>query len=179
MVQFKDGSIFESKAQTITNAVNCVGVMGKGIALDFKNRFPEMFSDYSMRCKDNQVNLGKPYLYKSASLPWILNFPTKKHWKQASNMNCIVDGLRLLRSQYEQWGITSLAIPALGCGLGGLSWEEVAPILFDFGSNVCIPVEIYVPLNSSAELCNTRFKIAPKNTLQNELSSGLAVNDPL
>ena len=75
------GDLFESGAQTLVNTVNCVGVMGKGIALEFKKRFPDMFEDYVARCKQSEVSLGQPYLYKSLALPWILNFPTKDHWR--------------------------------------------------------------------------------------------------
>jgi len=157
MIVFKEGSIFDSQAQTITNAVNCVGVMGKGIALDFKNRFPEMFSDYAKRCKNKEIALGRPYLYVTQKRPWILNFPTKDHWRNASNLQCIIDGLKFLQSEYRNWEISSLAIPALGCGLGGLKWETVAPLLCEYGKKLDIPVEVYVPLNTSASMATSTF----------------------
>jgi O-acetyl-ADP-ribose deacetylase (regulator of RNase III) len=157
MIVFKEGSIFDSKAQTITNAVNCVGVMGKGLALDFKNRFPEMFTDYTRRCKNKEVALGRPYLYVTQELPWILNFPTKDHWRNASNLQDIIDGLEFLQKEYRNWGISSLAIPALGCGLGGLKWEVVARLLHDFSKNLEIPVEVYVPMNTSASTATSMF----------------------
>lgn len=78
-VTIKVGDLFNSEAQTIVNAVNCVGAMGKGIALEYKKRFPDMFADYKKKCANNEVRLGQPYLYKRPSNPWILNFPTKGH----------------------------------------------------------------------------------------------------
>ncbi len=95
MIKALTGNILESKAQTLVNTVNCVGVMGKGIALEFKNRFPEMFKDYEQRCRRKEVMLGKPYLYKSLFPPWVLNFPTKGHWRSVSNLQDIVRGLIL------------------------------------------------------------------------------------
>ena len=79
------GDILKSNAQTIVNTVNCVGIMGKGIALEFKNRFPDMFKDYVKRCERNEVRLGEPYLYKTLFGPQIVNFPTKEHWKSAKS----------------------------------------------------------------------------------------------
>ena len=80
MVKVLIGDIFESGAQTLVNTVNCVGVMGKGLALEFKSRFPDMYKDYKSRCKNGLVKLGQPYIYKPIVGPWILNFPTKDHW---------------------------------------------------------------------------------------------------
>jgi len=90
MVKVITGDIFESKAQTLVNTVNSVGVMGKGIALEFKRRFPEMYEDYVARCKRREVRLGEPYLFKRATLPWILNFPTKDDWPpwRSSRTSC-------------------------------------------------------------------------------------------
>ena len=81
MVNLVTGNLFDSEAQTLVNAVNCAGVMGKGIALAFKRRYPAMFADYAARCKEGRVRLGEPYLYRGESLPWMLNFPTKGHWR--------------------------------------------------------------------------------------------------
>jgi len=80
MVKVLIGDLFASQAQTLVNTVNCIGVMGKGIALEFKKRFPDMFEDYEQRCRKGEVELGQPYLFKRLFLPWILNFPTKSHW---------------------------------------------------------------------------------------------------
>ncbi len=123
------GDLFGSDAQTLVNPINCVGVMGKGIALQFKKRFPDMFTEYARRCRGREVRLGEPYLWAPLVLPWVLNFPTKDRWRSASNLEDIVDRLDYLQERYEDWGIESLAVPALGCGAGQLHWKVVAPVL--------------------------------------------------
>lgn len=139
MVTLVTGNLFASEAQTLVNAVNCAGVMGKGIALAFKRRFPEMFADYAARCQRGEVRLGEPYLYRGAALPWILNFPTKRHWRPASRLEDIIAGLACLEAHYRTWGITSLAVPALGCGAGQLDWNAVRPVLYDALSQLDTP----------------------------------------
>jgi O-acetyl-ADP-ribose deacetylase (regulator of RNase III) len=141
----EDGDIFRSRAQTLVNTVNCVGVMGKGIALGFKRRFPEMYDDYVARCERGEVKLGRPYLYRYVEGPWILNFPTKDHWRGRSQLGAIETGLRFLASNYEAWGISSLAVPPLGAGNGGLEWHVVGPTLFRYLNEMDIPIELYVP----------------------------------
>ena len=105
MVKILIGDIFNSRAQTLVNTVNIVGVMGKGIALEFKNRFPEMFNDYKRRCDAKDVKLGRPYLYKTIDGPWILNFPTKDHWRSVSKLSDIIEGLQYLERNYRKWEI--------------------------------------------------------------------------
>lgn len=141
------GDIFQSGAQTLVNTVNCVGIMGKGLALEFKKRFPEMFKDYTERCKRGEVRLGKPNLYRSLMPPWVLNFPTKDHWRSVSRLKDIVEGLNYLKQHYREWGITSLAIPALGCANGELDWKVVGPTMYRILNTFDIPIEFYVPLN--------------------------------
>jgi|SRR6188768_3788754 len=141
----EDGDIFRSSAQTLVNTVNCVGVMGKGIAVGFKRRFPEMYDDYVARCERKAVKLGQPYVFRYEAGPWILNFPTKDHWKSRSRLRDIEAGLELLVSQYEKWGITSIAVPPLGAGNGGLEWHVVGPTLVRYLSRLDIPVELYIP----------------------------------
>ncbi len=111
MVKVVTGDLFKSTAQTLVNTVNTVGVMGKGIALEFRKRFPDMYEDYVRRCAAGKVRLGEPYLYRRPSLPWILNFPTKSHWRATSRLSDIVAGLKYLEAHYREWGITSLAVP--------------------------------------------------------------------
>lgn len=96
IIDVRKGNLLDSDAQTLVNTVNTVGVMGKGVALDFKNRFPEMFDDYVARCKVGTVKLGEPYLFRRLFPPWIINFPTKEHWRSVSKLDDIVRGLDYL-----------------------------------------------------------------------------------
>jgi uncharacterized protein YwgA/O-acetyl-ADP-ribose deacetylase (regulator of RNase III) len=145
MIRVLLGDLFESSAQTWVNTVNCVGVMGKGVALGFKQRFPEMFADYERRCHRGEVRLGRPYLFKQLVEPWILNFPTKQHWRQVTNLKDIIAGLQHLQARYKNWGIKTLAVPPLGCGNGQLEWRVVGPTLYRYLDELDIPVELYAP----------------------------------
>ena len=157
MVKVMIGDILKSKAQTLVNTVNCVGVMGKGIALEFRKLFPEMFDDYVARCKRKEVRLGKPYLYKRLISPWILNFPTKDHWRSVSRVSDIIKGLEFLLQNHKEWGITSLAIPPLGCGQGQLEWKIVGPTLFRHLKKFDISVELYAPYGTPHEELQPEF----------------------
>jgi O-acetyl-ADP-ribose deacetylase (regulator of RNase III)/uncharacterized protein YwgA len=155
------GDILKSKAQTLVNTVNCVGIMGKGIALEFKNRFPEMFKDYTKQCDRKEIRIGQPYLYKSLLGPQIVNFPTKEHWKSVSKVNDIEHGLDYLLAHYKEWGVTSIAIPPLGCGNGQLEWKVVGPLIYSRAKQMDIPVEIYAPYGTSpAELTESFLETA-------------------
>jgi O-acetyl-ADP-ribose deacetylase (regulator of RNase III)/uncharacterized protein YwgA len=145
------GNLLDSKAQTLVNTVNCVGVMGKGIALEFKNHFPKMYQDYLDKCKRGDVKLGRPYLYRGDGEPWILNFPTKDHWRSVSRIKDIEKGLQYLADNYKQWGIQSLAVPPLGCGHGQLEWKVVGRTLYRYLSRMEIPVELYAPYDAPDE----------------------------
>lgn len=146
MVEVIAGDLFASHAQTLVNAVNCRGVMGKGIALAFKRRYPDMFRDYQERCARGEVRLGEPYLYRRATPPHIFNFPTKDHWRAPAKLDDIIAGVHYLRERYAAWSVTSLAVPALGCGLGQLDWATTRPTLIDLFSEFAIPVTLYAPL---------------------------------
>lgn len=138
------GNIFNSKAQTIVNTVNCVGVMGKGIALVFKLRYPNMFELYQKYCAQHLIGIGKLWIYKGdESDPWVLNFPTKTHWKLPSEYDYIEKGLQKFVETYKEKGITSVAFPLLGANNGGLDGEKVMQIMQDYLSQCDIPVEIY------------------------------------
>lgn len=145
IVSVTQGNILDSDAQTWTNTVNTVGVMGKGIALEFKRRFPEMYKDYVARCEAGQVKLGEPYLWTQLDGPWVLNFPTKDHWRSVSKLEDIVAGLEYLADRVDEWGIESLAVPPLGCGQGQLDWAVVGPTLFRHLDELPIPVELFAP----------------------------------
>ena len=161
MVKVLTGSLFESSAQTIVNTVNCVGVMGKGIALEFKNRFPDMFADYVARCEVKQVKLGVPYLYRRLLTPWIINFPTKDHWRSVATVKDIVRGMEYLEAHYKEWEITSLALPPLGCGQGQLEWRIVGPTLYRYLNRFDIPIELYAPYGTPPKEMDQDFLIHP------------------
>lgn len=154
-VNVQIGDLFESNAQTLVNTVNCVGIMGKGIAQEFKKRFPEMFRDYEDRCTRNEVQPGQPYIYKTLYDKAIINFPTKKHWRSVSRIEDIYNGLTVFIQKYKEWGVTSVAFPPLGCGNGGLEWDVVGPMMYQQLSKLDIPVEIYAPYGTPQQ------KLAP------------------
>jgi O-acetyl-ADP-ribose deacetylase (regulator of RNase III)/uncharacterized protein YwgA len=151
------GNMFESRAQTLVNTVNCVGVMGKGIALEFKTRFPDMFKDYEAHCRRGEVRLGEPYLYRYLTQPWILNFPTKDHWRSVAKLDDIVRGLDYLSKHYREWGIQSLAVPPLGCGEGRLEWRIVGRTLYRYLSRMDLEVEMYAPYGTPDEQLRLDF----------------------
>lgn len=138
------GNIFNTKAQTIVNTVNCVGVMGKGVALVYKLRYPKMFDLYSDYCKSKLIGIGKLWLYKGEeNAPWVLNFPTKYHWKYPSKIEYVEKGLQKFVDTYQEKGITSIAFPMLGTHNGGLDKKEVLSIMKHYLSKCDIPIEIY------------------------------------
>jgi|Deesub1362A_J573_1020465.scaffolds.fasta_scaffold00023_120 O-acetyl-ADP-ribose deacetylase (regulator of RNase III) len=139
--KYSDNTVFNLKVQTIVNTVNCVGVMGAGIALEYRLRYPEMFEDYLARCKMQKVKTGKPFLYKYPDV-WILNFPTKFHWKDPSKIEWIESGLKYLLENYTELGIKSIAFPPLGITHGGLKWDDVKEIMEKYLSKFDIPVYI-------------------------------------
>ena len=155
------GDLFASDAQTLINTVNCVGVMGKGVALEFKNRFPRMAKDYVERCARDEVRLGEPYLYVDQTGARIVNFPTKGHWRSSSRLTDIERGLEFLAAHAKQWDITSLAVPPLGCGNGGLAWSEVGPLIYAKLHGLPIPVLAYAPYGTAKSELTTEFLSAP------------------
>jgi len=157
MVKVIIGNIFESKAQTLVNTVNCVGVMGKGLALEFRNRFPDMYKDYVLRCERGNMKLGRPYLFRRTVLPWVLLFPTKQDWRSVSCLADIEEGLRYLQLNYRDWGITSIAVPPLGCGLGELEWHIVGKALYRGLKELAIPVELFAPYGTPDEEMTAEF----------------------
>jgi O-acetyl-ADP-ribose deacetylase (regulator of RNase III) len=130
MIQFLQGNLLEAPAEAIVNTVNTVGVMGKGLALMFKKAFPQNFLRYAEACKRKDVRVGQMFVTEHLALGgprWIINFPTKEHWRHPSQLQWVIDGLQDLRRVIEIKGIRSIAVPPLGCGQGGLDWDEVRP----------------------------------------------------
>lgn len=137
------GNIFNTTAQVIVNTVNCEGVMGRGIALEFKNRFPDMYEKYKEFCDQKLMKPGVLQLYKK-STPWILNFPTKNYWKFPSKIEYLEKGLQKFAATYQQKEIISVAFPKLGTESGGLDWVDVKEIMYRYLDNLQgLDVEIY------------------------------------
>lgn len=131
MLEFVRGDIFDVPADIRVNTVNCVGVMGAGVALAFKQRYPDMFKDYKRDCKDGLVKPGMMHVWKSLSGDWIINFPTKRDWRDPSRYEDIEAGLNDLRHYLDRVGPVTVALPALGCGHGGLDWGRVSEMIRD------------------------------------------------
>jgi O-acetyl-ADP-ribose deacetylase (regulator of RNase III) len=132
MIEFKQGNLLEEKTEALVNTVNCVGVMGKGIALQFKQAFPNNFQQYKKACEAKEVQPGHVLTISTGSLSnpcYIINFPTKRHWKDKSRIEDVQSGLKALTAEVQQLGIRSIAIPPLGCGNGGLDWVKVKPLI--------------------------------------------------
>jgi O-acetyl-ADP-ribose deacetylase (regulator of RNase III) len=130
MMKFTKGNLLDAHAEALVNTVNTVGVMGKGIALMFKEAFPSNFRAYEAACKHNEVRIGHMFVTETAKLDgarWIINFPTKKHWRHPAKLEWIVEGLEDLRRVITEKGIRSVALPPLGAGNGGLDWKDVRP----------------------------------------------------
>jgi len=177
-----DGDMFFSRMQTLTVSVNCVGIMGKGLASRSKWQFPDVYVYYQHVCRKKILQMGKPYLYKRegsldyqladepSSLKngntetWFLLFPTKNHWRENADMQGIEKGLQWLKENYKKEKIKSLSIPALGCGLGRLDWRNVGPLLCKYLYDFDIPVMIYLPAEKeiSGELLSQEFLLSKR-----------------
>ncbi|HHF3787808.1 TPA: macro domain-containing protein [Haemophilus influenzae] len=147
MIEFKKGNIFSTQCDVIVNAVNCVGVMGAGIALEFKIRFPEMFKKYKEFCENGSLDIGKLWIYsiskKKFGFSRILIFPTKKDWKKPSKEEFIIEGLEKFIQCYKNKNISSIAFPYLGTGKGGISKEIILRIMNRYLYDLPIKIEIW------------------------------------
>lgn len=143
MIEYIEGNIFDSPAQVIVNTVNTVGVMGKGLALSFKQRYPDMFERYKTACEKKQLAIGKLMLVYEPD-HWLLLFPTKENWRHPSKLEYIEKGLMKFSNTYADKNITSIAFPKLGCGNGGLDWEDVKPLMEKYLKPLPIDVYIYI-----------------------------------
>ena len=137
------GNIFNSDCEFLVNPVNCVGVMGKGLALEFKNKYPLNFEIYKKACDNASFNIGN-LLIVPVDNKFIVNFPTKKHWRNKSDLKFIKIGLEELKVAIKDFNIKSIALPKLGCGLGGLDWNEVFDLIKDFHNSIVDNVLVQV-----------------------------------
>jgi O-acetyl-ADP-ribose deacetylase (regulator of RNase III) len=132
MIELTRGNLLEAPAEALVNTVNCVGYMGKGIALQFKQAFPANFKHYETACHAGDMVPGKMMIHDNGGLVnprYIINFPTKRHWKGKSRIEDVESGLKALVADVQRLGIRSIAVPPLGCGLGGLEWRVVRPMI--------------------------------------------------
>lgn len=167
MIRFARGDILSADAEALVNTVNCVGVMGRGIALQFKNRYPGNFKAYATACKLGEVQPGKMFVYDRHQVTWpryIINFPTKRHWRGKSRLEDIRSGLGALVDEIRSRGIRSVAVPPLGSGLGGLDWLEVRPLIEQAMAKVPeVEAIVFEPGGSGDEAAN-RSTRAPRMT---------------
>src|SRR5712671_4863614 len=130
MIEYRTGDILQADAEALVNTVNCVGIMGRGIALQFKSAYPENFKAYEVACGRGEVQPGRMFVFETRQLTnpkYIINFPTKRHWRGKSRMEDIEAGLKALADEIRKRRIRSIALPPLGSGLGGLDWRDVRP----------------------------------------------------
>ena len=149
MIEYIEGDIFESPAQVIVNTVNTVGVMGKGLALSFKQRYPEMFERYKTACEKHLLTVGKLMLFYEPD-HWLLLFPTKENWRNPSKLEYIEKGLMKFVQTYAEKNITSVAFPRLGCGNGELDWKDVRPLMERYLKK--LPIDVYIYLGTNPDI---------------------------
>ena len=162
MLHYVCHDLFESPAQTLVNTVNTVGVMGKGIAKEFKRRYPMMFERYREHCQSGAMQVGRLYLYRTPN-KWVLNFPTKEHWRRPSKIEWIEAGLANFVAAYEPRGITSASFPQLGCGNGGLEWARVKRLMERYLSPLPIPIFVHTRVIDP--------KFIPEHIVENRIDS--------
>lgn len=167
MITVKIGNIFESNMDVLVNTVNCVGVMGRGIAKEYKAKFPKMYDEYRLLCENKKLTTGKVYPYYESDKVKILNFPTKQHWKSPSKLEYVIDGLNWFVSNYENLEIKSIAFPPLGCGNGGLDWETIGPIMYKTLKDLPIVIEIYAPFGTDKAKTTEEFLLSNSKSIMN------------
>lgn len=169
MIRGAHGDLLAAEVDAVVNTVNTVGVMGKGIALQFKERYPDNFKAYAAACKADQVHLGRMFVFDSGSLltspRWIVNFPTKSHWRSKSRLVDVETGLDDLALLITELGITSIAVPPLGCGHGGLRWSEVEPLITEKLGTLDADIFVYPPAGAPPAAKMVRESARPPMTV--------------
>lgn len=175
MITYTQGNLLEANVDALVNTVNTVGVMGKGVALMFKERFPANMAAYAKACETGEVQTGKMFVTETGELMgprWIVNFPTKQHWRAKSQMSWIIEGLADLRHFIEQNQIRSIALPPLGAGNGGLDWEKVKPCIEQALGNIeNVKIVVYQPITKYQNVAKPKGveKLTPARALIAEL----------
>lgn len=167
MIHYKTGDILHADAEALVNTVNCVGIMGRGIALLFKQAFPENFKTYAAACARDQVQPGRMFVFETGLMTnpkYIINFPTKRHWRGKSRIEDIEAGLQSLVEEIRARGIRSIAVPPLGSGLGGLDWAEVRPRIEAALGNLNMAVTVFEPHPTAETHPTKRASKVPKMT---------------
>ncbi|MDF0675846.1 MAG: macro domain-containing protein [Nitrospira sp.] len=168
MIEPTTGDILVADAEALVNTVNCVGIMGRGVALQFRKAFPDNFKAYEAVCKRGELHPGRMFIFDTGSLAnprYIINFPTKRHWKGKSRLSDIESGLAALVVEIRRLGIRSIAIPPLGCGQGGLDWADVRPRIEQALSAVPdVRVLLFSPAGTPASVASTSSQPVPKMT---------------
>lgn len=153
MMHFTQGNLLEANVDALVNAVNTVGVMGKGIALMFKERFPKNYREYVAASQAGEIQIGRMFVSATdepSNPKWIVNFPTKKHWRHPTKIEWVREGLVALHQVIRDKHIKSIAIPALGCGNGGLNWADVRPLIEEYLSDLAdTEIIVYEPTQKS------------------------------
>lgn len=167
-IEFRTGDILQADAEVLVNTVNCVGVMGRGIALQFKNTFPANFAAYAVACDRKELEPGRMFWFATGFIgnpKYIVNFPTKRHWRGKSRVEDILSGLHALASDIRERTVRSIAVPPLGSGLGGLDWADVKPLVVQALESVPnLQVMVYEPRNEAGDTVEFRQKNVPKMT---------------
>lgn len=168
MIEFRTGDILKDESEALVNTVNCVGIMGRGIALQFKDAYPDNFKFYAAACKRTEVQPGQMLVFETGRLSpprYIINFPTKRHWRGKSRIEDIQTGLKALAKEIRVRGIRSIAIPPLGSGLGGLDWESVRPHIEVAAKELPdVRVVVYEPKGAPSTDVMAHIRSVPKMT---------------
>ncbi len=169
MIEYRQGDILQADAEALVNTVNCVGIMGRGIALQFKNSYPANFKAYKAACEHGEVQPGRMFVFETGQLTnpkYIINFPTKRHWRGKSRMEDIEAGLRALADEIRLRRIRTIALPPLGSGLGGLNWRDVrSRIEYTLEGLRGVDVIVYEPLADPASQVAVKSRSVPTMTV--------------
>jgi len=175
MLEIKKGNIFQTTCEALVNPVNCMGVMGKGLAYEFRLRYPDLYQEYKKQCEKNQIQIGKLWIYKAKDGKVIVNFPTKYHWKYPSKIEYLEKGLKNFVEIYKQEGITSIAFPVLGSENGKIPLQVALNVMKMYLQNLDLKIEIYIFDKDYPDDLLPIFKSKFESIGKQELSKGLGL----